>query len=49
MSYHWLHIPSGTTGVGEFDGADYRLSRLEFLTIVNRWNAQQPGTWQYWV
>jgi hypothetical protein len=41
--YRWLHIPTGTTGEREVEA-----SALEFLTILDRWNGQDPGRWQYW-
>ncbi len=43
--YHWLHIPTGVRGVSRYERA---ASRREFLEALDRWNAQQAGTWQYW-
>ena len=44
FTYHWLHIPTGKTGLstGQFE------NRLEFLKFLNRCNSQSAGTWQYW-
>jgi len=43
--YRWLHIPTGTQGLRALDED---IDRDAFLALVNRWNAQQPGRWQYW-
>ena len=47
VSYRWMHIPTGTTGINDLElvGPDVRARLLELL---DRWNAQQAGTWQYW-
>jgi len=44
--YFWLHIPTGGRGEDEWIRPTSRGGMLE---LVNRWNAQQPGTWQYWL
>lgn len=41
--YHWLHIPSGETGVKEAEFLD----RNDFLRNLDAWNASSP-TWKYW-
>jgi len=46
-TFHRLYIPTGlrtisTTAEGEL------LSRVEFLELLNKWNAQLAGVWQYW-
>jgi hypothetical protein len=45
FAYWRLHIPTGKRSVGEMDAWD--LAHL--LRELNRYNAQQPGTWQYWI
>jgi len=44
FTYHWLHIPTGKTGVTTQEFFD----RDDLLVKLNRWNGQLPGTWQYW-
>lgn len=39
-----LHIPTRSASVGEIDARDQR----HLLDELNRYNAGQPGTWQYW-
>lgn len=46
--YEWLHIPTGqhaecTTA----ESGQGPLTRFAFLTLLNQWNQQQPGVWQY--
>jgi hypothetical protein len=49
--YHWLHIPSGTTGVRTVE-ADH-LSREMMLEELNRWNSPTASAgrqlWKYWM
>lgn len=40
-----LHIPTGERGLGDVPA----YTRLGALEIVNRWNGQMPGLWQYWL
>lgn len=49
FEYVRLHIP--THSVALCDTRDTQLlpmTRTQFLTLLSRWNAQQPGVWQYW-
>lgn len=46
LQYHWLHIPTSNKGVRETD--EYA-NREDLLAEINRWNADQPGVWQYWL
>lgn len=39
-----LHIPTGETSAGVFDAP----TEAEAYKQLARWNAQQPGVWQYW-
>ena len=41
--YNWMHIPTGKSGKQKMQFN----SEQEFLEELNRWNAQQPGIWQY--
>ena len=41
--YNWLQISTGKSGKREMQFNSTR----EFLRELNRWNAQQPGVWQY--
>lgn len=43
-TFHRLHIPtqSRTTSRQAFP------SRAGLHAALNKWNAQQPGVWQYW-
>ena len=41
--YHWLHIPTGKTGISEWFGTRSREAALEQL---NQWN--QSPDWKYW-
>jgi len=49
LRYAWLHIPTGTRGTREVE-ACYPLgwAETELKARLDRWNAQQPGIWQYW-
>ena len=47
--YIALHIPTGTRHEDrELDSFYGELSRLQFLELLNAWNGQMPGIWQYW-
>lgn len=56
--YHWLHIPSGSNGVEEFDEYHARAAETvlepsglpmdKALMLVNKWNAQ-AATRKYWI
>lgn len=49
FQYHWLHIPTGKTGQNDTALTQGRpMTRQQFLEMLERWNAQQPGRWQYW-
>jgi hypothetical protein len=41
--YYWFHITSQTKGEASFYG-----TKEQFLESLNRWNASNPGVWQYW-
>ena len=43
--YIALHIPTGTRHERETEDG---LGRLQFLSLLNAWNSQMPGIWQYW-
>ena len=43
--YIALHIPTGTRHEREMD---YETTRHAFLLLLDAWNSQQPGIWQYW-
>jgi hypothetical protein len=43
FKYHWLHITTGRTGIGEL----LFTSRLEFLESLNKWN-RLGENWKYW-
>lgn len=45
--YACLHVPSGNT-FARVLGPELDIDRRAFLALLNRWNAQQPGVWQYW-
>lgn len=44
FEYVWLHIPSGREGIRQIS----TLERIRFLELLNKWNTQHPGVWQYW-
>jgi len=59
-AYHWLHIPTGITGMSEFSEehaiqlgvhlfANGCLGLLPSYELINKWNAQQPLEWKYWL
>jgi len=45
QQYHWLHIPTGMTGLTD---SHYPMSDYEILKLLNEWNRSNPGVWQYW-
>jgi hypothetical protein len=58
--YNWLHIPSGKLGTSEFNEqhaveADTvfqlgnRMPLGDAYILVNKWNAQQPTVWKFWL
>jgi hypothetical protein len=42
--YYYLHIPSGDRG----ERLTPCYNRDELSRLLNQWNAQSPGCWQYW-
>jgi hypothetical protein len=58
--YHWLHIPSGKMGTSEF-GDQHAAEIGTILRpngclpielayeLINKWNAQHPTLWKYWL
>jgi len=47
VEYHWLHIPSGKVGSNTF--TLWHSSEAELLRLVNKWNREGRGVWQYWI
>jgi hypothetical protein len=43
-TYHWLHLPTKTTGTRQTDELTFK----EFAELINRWNDQYPNAWLYW-
>jgi len=46
MTYHCLHIPTGQTFERTAEGIH---SHRELYRMIAKWNADQPGVWQYWI
>ena len=42
--YQARHIPSGTVTTDVTGDC----TKLQFLELLNRWNGNLPGIWQYW-
>jgi hypothetical protein len=43
--YNWLHIKTGIRGTSTYQGE----SMNDLLVLINRWNEQGCGIWQYWL
>lgn len=43
--YTSMYIPTGDRWVRETTG---ELTHWQFLALINGWNAQDAGRWQYW-
>jgi hypothetical protein len=46
--YTCLHIPSGQRDDQEYACSD-ALTRTQMLELINKWNASNPGVWQYFL
>jgi hypothetical protein len=44
FAYYWLHISTTTTKVRTVSCP----SRRKFLELLNTWNRQGAGIWQFW-
>jgi len=45
VSHYWsLHIATGVRQTGRVTTKDF----TDFLILLDKWNAELPGLWQYW-
>lgn len=51
--FYWLHIPTGKRGQSEFtrthEGEMLNRHLKNEYQLINAWNRQGQGLWQYWI